>query len=59
MVIMNLLFTFKYNLWERFPIKASNGKILFDWCELNENNTNTWRDYCFIKYPVTITFDDT
>jgi len=39
------------------PIRASNGKILFDWCELNNPNTN-WRDYCYIKYPVTISFDD-
>ena len=57
MGIMNILFSFKYKLWERLPIKASNGKILFDWCELNNPNTN-WRDYCYIKYPVTITFDD-
>jgi|LakMenE01Jun11ns_1017448.scaffolds.fasta_scaffold9880917_2 hypothetical protein len=57
MGIMNILFTFKYNLWERLPIKATNGKILFDWCELNNPNTN-WRDYCYIKYPVTISFDD-
>ena len=59
MGIMNLLFHFKYGLWKRLPIKASNDKILFDWCELNENNSNTWREYCFIKYPVTISFDDT
>jgi len=57
MGIMNIIFHFKYHLWERLPIKASNGKILFDWCELNNPNTN-WRDYCYIKYPVTISFDD-
>ena len=57
MGIMNILFHFKYNLWERLPIKASNGKILFDWCEINNPNTN-WRDYCYIKYPVTISFND-
>ena len=57
MGIMNIMFHFKYNLWERMPIKASNGKILFDWCELNNPNTN-WRDYCYIKYPSTISFDD-
>ena len=57
MVIMNILFHFKYHLWERLPIMASNGKILFDWCELNNPN-KTWKDYCFIKYPATITFDD-
>jgi hypothetical protein len=35
MGIMNIMFHFKYHLWERLPMKASNGKILFDWCELN------------------------
>ena len=58
MGIMNILFNFKYKLWERLPIKASNGKILFDWCELNQDYHTSWRDYCFIKYPVSIGFDD-
>ena len=58
MGIMNILFHFKYKLWERLPIKASNGKFLFDWCELNQNYHTTWREYCFIKYPVSIGFDD-
>lgn len=57
MGIMNLLLRFKYNLWEPFPTKINNGKFLFDWCELNNQNTN-WRDYCYIKYPVTISFDE-
>jgi len=57
MGIMNLLFHFKYNLWQPFPVKASNGKYLFDWCEANNPNT-TWRDYCLIKYPITIGFED-
>jgi len=57
MGIMNILFHFKYNLWERLPLKASNGKILFDWCEYNNPGTK-WNDYCFIKYPATISFDD-
>lgn len=58
MGVMNLLLKFKYNLWEPFPFKINNDKkILFDWCELNNPNTN-WRDYCYIKYPVTISFDD-
>jgi hypothetical protein len=57
MGIMNIMFHFKYHLWERLPIKASNEKVLFDWCELNNENTN-WREYCFIKYPVTISFND-
>jgi hypothetical protein len=55
MGIMNIMFHFKYHLWERFPIKSSNGKILFDWCELNNDGTH-WKDYCYIKYPVTISF---
>ena len=58
MCIMNILFHFKYHLWSPFPIKSSNNKYLFDWCELNNPNTN-WRDYCYIKYPVTIHFNDT
>ena len=57
MGIMNIILHFKYNLWERMPIKALNGKFLFDWCELNNPNTN-WKDYCFIKYPVSISFDN-
>jgi hypothetical protein len=57
MGIMNLLLRFKYNLWEPFPVKTHSGKFLFDWCELNNTNTN-WSDYCYIKYPVTISFDD-
>jgi len=58
MVIMNLLFHYKYKLWERLPIMAPNGKIFFDWSELNNSGTN-WKDYCFIKYPVGISFEDT
>lgn len=57
MTIMNLLLRFKYNLWESFPFNNSSGKILFDWCELNNQNTD-WTNYCYIKYPVTISFDD-
>jgi hypothetical protein len=58
MTIMNLLFHFKYKLWRPFPLNASNNKILFDWCELNSSKNVTWREYCLIKYPVTINFDD-
>jgi len=57
MGIMNLLLRFKYNLWEPFPFKLESGKILFDWCELNNPGTN-WKDYCSIKYPLSISFDD-
>jgi hypothetical protein len=54
MGIMNLLFHFKYNLWREFPLKASSGKYLFEWCELNHSFHTTWKDYCFIKYPISI-----
>jgi len=57
MGIMNILFHFKYKLWERLPI-TSNEKFLFDWCELNQDYPTTWRNYCLIKYPVSIGFDD-
>lgn len=57
--VMCLVFQFKYNLWREFPYYTSpaNNKILFEWCELNNPGTN-WTNYCYIKYPVTITFDD-
>jgi hypothetical protein len=58
MGIMNILFCFKYNLWDPFPAKAPNGKFLFDWCELNQTHKTTWREYCYMKYPVTISFGD-
>ena len=53
MDIMNLLLHFKYKLWARFPFIASNGKYLFEWSDLNKPNT-IWRNYCFLKYPVSI-----
>jgi hypothetical protein len=59
MTLMNLYIHFKYNLWTRFPKNATNGKVLFDWCEINNPLRSTWRDYCFLKYPVTITLEDT
>lgn len=59
MTAMNLLFTFKHKLWQEFPKRADNGKYLFEWCESNHPHSTTWRDYCCIKYPITIRFDDT
>jgi hypothetical protein len=59
MTIMNLVIHFKYNLWKQFPhFVPGEKKYLFDWCELN-NPTTHWTDYCYLKYPVTINFDDT
>jgi len=57
MTIMNLLFHYKYKLWKEFPIKNSNGKFLFEWCESNHDNNPNWTEFCYIKYPRTITFD--
>ena len=54
MTVMNLIIHFKHKLWHPFPLKASNGKYLFEWCELNHSFPTTWRDYCFIKYPITL-----
>jgi hypothetical protein len=59
MGIMNIMFHFKYNLWDRLPIHSSNNKILFHLCESNQQQHTTWRDYCMIKYPITISFEDT
>jgi gamma-glutamylcyclotransferase (GGCT)/AIG2-like uncharacterized protein YtfP len=57
MTIMNLVFNFKHNVWKEFPYFTKYGKYLFDWCELNNPGTN-WTQYCYMKYPVTISFDD-
>ena len=62
MALMNLFLHYKYGLWERFPKHApspSHKKILFDWCESNNPETSNWRDYCFLKYPISIKFEDT
>lgn len=59
MTLMNLYIHFKHNLWTRFPKTAQNGKVLFDWCEANNPLPSTWRDYCFLKYPISITLEDT
>lgn len=59
MGVMNLLIAMKYKLWQPFPtLVSANGKYLFDWCELNRPGT-MWYNYCLIKYPVTISFEDT
>lgn len=70
MTVMNLLFTFKHNVWKPFPEfidikrptsydnKNDNKKRLFGWTEYDRNYGNTtWRDFCFLKYPTTINFD--
>jgi len=58
MTIMNLIIHFKYKLWKPFPhYIPDKTKYLFDWCELNNYGTR-WNNYCYLKYPVTISFDD-
>jgi hypothetical protein len=59
MTVMNLLFHFKYHLWEPFPIKTPSNKYLFEWCELNHSFHTTWKDYCFIKYPISLRLHET
>ena len=56
MTIMNLIFTFKYKVWKRFPHLIGDKK-LFGWVENNDTQGNTWRDFYFVKYPCTINFD--
>ena len=57
MGVMNLLLVMKYNLWRTFPYRVGD-KYLFDWCEYEKPGT-TWRNFYFLKYPVTISFEDT
>lgn len=58
MTIMNLYLHFKYKLWEAFPNTTPEGKYLFEWNETNHPHPTTWRDYCYIKYPFSINFED-
>lgn len=69
MTMMNLIIHFKHKLWQPFPKYTPyipnvspiglQRKILFEWNEANNPEKTNWRDYCFMKYPATITFDDT
>jgi hypothetical protein len=60
MTLMNLFIHFKHKLWRPFPVHIHNTKkILFDWCETNNPDSSTWKDYSFLKYPCTISFEDT
>jgi hypothetical protein len=57
MTIMNLIFTFKYRVWKPFP-EFTSGKRLFGWTEHDRDyGHTTWRDFCFLKYSSTITFE--
>jgi hypothetical protein len=56
MTAMNCIINYKHGLWVPFPQRASNGKLLCSWSELDHQGTN-WTDHVFIKYAVTTTFD--
>ena len=58
MTLMNIVFNFKYHVWTPFPQKTPTGKYLFDWSEANHPRTH-WTQYCFLKYPITIEWNDT
>lgn len=51
MAIMNLIFTFKLQVWSPLPMKLGD-KFLFGWCEYNYPGTS-WKNFHFIKYSVT------
>ena len=53
MTILNLFFTFKLKVWTPLPQRVANDKYLFGWCEYNYRERPTWRDFHFLKYPVT------
>lgn len=61
MTIMNLLFVFKHKVWKPFPEWCPNApsKRLFGWTEHDRDygNQTTWRDFCYIKYPLTLNFE--
>jgi hypothetical protein len=60
MTIMNLIFAFKYKVWSPAPEWVCNKeKRLYGWSEHDRDygSHTTWRDFCFLKYPVTINFD--
>ena len=63
MTIMNLIFTFKYKVWKPFPEWIPEWiapqKRLFGWTEHDRDYGphTTWRNFCFMKYPFSITFD--
>jgi hypothetical protein len=55
MTIMNLIFTFKHDVWKPFPeFVGETNKTLFGW---TEQNGKSWRDFCFIKYPFGINYE--
>ena len=62
MTIMNLLFTFKHRVWRPFPehCPREDRRRLFGWTERDRDYGpyTTWRDFCFLKYPITLSMED-
>jgi hypothetical protein len=56
MPVMNIILHLKHRVWTPLPTHTSSGKYLFEWSEANHPGT-TWKQYCFIKYPITINFE--
>lgn len=61
MTIMNLILTFKYRVWKPFPSHCPSypRMRLFGWTEHDHDYGpyTTWRDFCFLKYPSSLTFE--
>lgn len=61
MTVMNLVFTFKYKVWRPFPSHCLRDpqRRLFGWTERDRDYGpyTTWRDFCFLKYPSTLSMD--
>lgn len=63
MTIMNLVFTFQHRVWRAFPDHCLRDprRRLFGWTERDRDYGpyTTWRDFCFLKYPTTLSVEDT
>ena len=60
MGVMNAILHFRHHLWTPFPLRDPIlGKVLFEWSEMTQTPPGTWRDYCALKYPVTLSLHDT
>jgi len=52
MTVMNLICTFKHNVWKPLPKKIGN-LYTFGWNESRANDTpGVWKDFYFMKYPL-------
>jgi len=60
MGVMNALLHFRHRVWQPLPLRSPlhPDRILFEWSELTQHPHGTWRDYCALKYPVTIRPED-